>query len=110
MAIKMVEDVGAPVAVTAVDLITLEVAPDWNEWASYLMAVGGYVGGFLNFGGNFVKQIGVASLPLAARSIRDRIKGGASQRTPKERVKFRTREKVARSYQPEFEAVSPHAF
>lgn len=80
MAIRMIEDVGAPVAVVAVDLITLETMPDWNEWASYLMAIGGYVGGFLGFGGPFVKNIGVASLPLAARNIRERMRGGATRK------------------------------
>lgn len=89
MAIRMVEDLGAPIAVTAVDLITLETAPDWNEWASYLMAAGGYVGGFMGFGGPFVKQIGVASLPLAARNIRERMRGGASKKVAERRMNFR---------------------
>jgi len=73
MTIRMVEDIGAPVAVSAIDLITEKVAPEWNEWASYLMTAAGYVGGFMNFGGPFVKNLGVASLPLTVRAISKRI-------------------------------------
>ena len=107
MAIRMVEDLGAPIAVTAVDLITLEVAPDWNEWSSYIMAAGGYVAGFLGFGGPFVKNIGVASLALAARNIRDRVKGGAARRVGSSRLAFRpaAHAGIRQTVVPEFEDV-----
>ena len=106
--IKLVEDLGAPVAVTAVDLVTLEVAPDWNEWASYIMAAGGYIGGFMNFGGPFVKNLGIASMDWAARSLYQRVRGGMTKRT--HRKVFVPHRPVERSYQPEFESVAPHAF
>jgi len=108
MAIKIVEDIGAPAAVAMVDIVTTEVAPTWNEWASYIMAVGGYVGGFMGFGGPFVKNIGVASFPWAARNIYARIKGTTASRVSGRKVAFVPQ--VKRSYQPEFEAVAPHAF
>ena len=91
MAIKMVEDFGAPIAVTAIDLITEEVAPDYNQYAAYAMTAIGYIGAFLGYGGDFVKQVGVASLPLSARSIRDLIKGkaAASNGEVTKRINFR---------------------
>ena len=108
--IRMVEDVAAPAAVAAADIITLEVAPDWNEWASYIIAAGGYVGGFMGFGGPFVKNLGVASFDWAARNLYQRIKGTAvTTRVAKSRAVFKPAS-VGRSYQPEFEATAPHAF
>ena len=89
MAIRIVEDVVSPVAVSAVDMLTLEYAPDWNEWATYAMLAGGYVASALNFGGNMAKNIGIASLPLAVRSIRDRVKGGVSGKVSSRRLSFR---------------------
>jgi len=107
MKIKMVEDLGAPLAVTAVDLVTQETAPDWNEWASYIMAGGGYAGALMNFGGEFVKNVGIASLPLAARNIYARIKGG-SAKMASSRLAFRPAQKVSgirQTVTPEFEDV-----
>jgi len=77
MAIRLVPDVGAPLAVTAVDLITETTAPDWNEWAAYIMAAGGYLGSFTGWGGDMVKNVGIASFPWAAKKIYERVRGGA---------------------------------
>ena len=77
MAIKMVPDLGAPVAVTAVDLLTETAAPDWNEWVAYIMAGGGYLAGFMGWGGDFIKNVGIASFPWAAKKLYERMKGGA---------------------------------
>lgn len=87
MAIKMVPDLGAPVAVTAVDLITESYAPDYNEWAAYILAVGGYVGGWMGWGGDFTKNVGIASFPWAAKKLYERVKGGAG--SPARRMAFR---------------------
>ena len=76
MAIRLVPDVGAPLAVTAVDLITETTAPDWNEWASYIMAIGGYLGASMGWGGDMVKNVGIASFPWAAKNIYNRVRGG----------------------------------
>lgn len=80
MAIRVVPDLGAPLAVVGVDLITETAAPNWNEWAAYIMAAGGYVGGWMGWGGDFVKNVGIASFPWAAKKIYERVKGGASSR------------------------------
>ena len=69
MAIRMVEDIGAPLAVTAIDLIVEKTKPEWNTWASYIVAVGSYVGAWMGWGGPFVKNMGIASFPWAAKNI-----------------------------------------
>lgn len=81
MKIDLVNDIGAPVAVTAVDLITETTIPQYNEWAAYILAVGGYVGAWQNMGGEFVKNIGIASFPWAAKKIYERVRamGGTTQ-------------------------------
>jgi hypothetical protein len=78
VAIKFVPDMGAPVAVTAVDLLLEQFAPDYSKWATGIMAVGGYVGAYLNFGGDFVKNVGIASLPAFAKNLYDWATSGAS--------------------------------
>lgn len=88
MAIKMVPDLGAPVAVTAVKLITRSYAPDYQEWAEYVMAAGGYLGAWLGWGGDFVKNVGISALPGAAERLYDRVKGGASS-VARTRTQFR---------------------
>lgn len=75
MSIKIVADVGAPLAVVAVDQITKQYAPTYNEYASYGMAVAGYVMGALGYGGDFMKNLGIASLPWAVDKLATRIKG-----------------------------------
>lgn len=75
--IRVVPDVGAPLAVVAVDLLAESFIPDQAEYADYAMTVGGYLAGWMGWGGDFVKNIGISSAPLTARKIYDRIKGGA---------------------------------
>ena len=75
MTIRLVEDVGAPVAVVGIDLITETAAPAWNEWIAYIMAAGGYLGAFMGWGGPFMKNVGIASLPWAAKKLYTRVKG-----------------------------------
>jgi len=72
--IRPMEDLGSPAVVTLVDQITLEAAPEYNEWAAYGLTAIGYIGGFMGFGGGFVKNLGVASLPLTVRHIRERFR------------------------------------
>jgi len=117
--IKIIEDVGAPAVVTAIDMLTLEMAPDYNEIASYVMTGVGYVAGGLGLGGrsmqDFLTKVGIASLPLTARAIRERVKSPVSQRAGASRLALRPvassgiAHPVSRSYQPEFEKVSPYA-
>jgi len=114
--IKIVEDLGAPAAVALVNIVTKEVAPDWNEWGHYILTALGYGGAFLGFGGAFVKNLGVASLSGTVDHIYTRVKGGMTSRVPASRMAYRSipaspvHQPVQRSYQSEFEAVAPHAF
>jgi hypothetical protein len=75
--IRIVEDVGAPVAVAAVNIVTKQYLPKYNDWANYIMTVGGYVGAAMNWGGPFLKNVGIASFPLSAERIYDRVRGAA---------------------------------
>jgi len=69
MAIRVVDDVGAPLVVTVVDLVTQTSAPTWNSWANYAMTAVGYGAAFLGYGGQFTKNIGIASLPKTAELL-----------------------------------------
>lgn len=81
MRIDFVNDLGAPLAVTAVDLVTETVKPEWNEWAAYACAALGYGGSYMGYGGQFVKNFGIASFPWAAKKVYERIKGATSSGT-----------------------------
>ena len=122
--IRVIQDVGAPAVVTGIDIATLELAPTWNEWASYIMAGGAYLlsglGVIRGTGGEFVKNMGIAALPLAARNIYARVKQPVSQRAGAgaSRLAFRaasaaapvsTSNPVRRVFQPEFEPAGAHA-
>ena len=79
--LKLVEDVGAPVAVIAADMLTDSMAPKYNEWVNYGLTVLGYVGAVMDFGGGFVKNLGISAAPLSARALKARFsKTGTSAR------------------------------
>ena len=78
--IRLVPDVGAPLTVVAVDLVAESFLPAQAEYADYVMTAAGYLSGFMGWGGDYIKTIGVASLPLTARKIYDRVRGGAVTR------------------------------
>lgn len=119
MSIRIVEDVGAPAAVTAIDMLTLELAPNYNEMASYVMTGAGYIAGIFLKGkiADFMTSMGVASLPLTARAIRERVKQPVSQRVGAGAARLVLRHNasnpagapIGRSYQSEFEKVTPYA-
>ncbi len=75
MRINLVNDLGAPLAVTAVDLTTEATLPGWNEPAAYVLAGGGYLAAMQGFGGDFALKVGIASLPWAAKKIYERVRG-----------------------------------
>jgi hypothetical protein len=81
---KFIEDLGAPGLAIAVDLVTLDRAPQYNEIASYVMTGVGYVAGGLGFGGrtvsDFLLKLGIATAPLTARAIYSRVKAPVGQR------------------------------
>jgi len=70
--IRLAEDLGAPAVVAAVDIGTEKVKPEWNEYASYIACGLGYVLASMGIGGNLAKNIGIASLPWAAKHIATR--------------------------------------
>lgn len=100
-------DLGAPVAVAAVDIITKETKPEWNEYVSYGMAAAGYLSAVLGFGGEFMKQVGVAALPGAIANIYARVKSpAATERRASSRLSFApVRSRVGQTTFPELETV-----
>lgn len=75
--IRVVPDVGAPLTVAAVNIATRSVFPVQHDWFVYGMTAIGYVAAWMGWGGDFVKNIGVSSLPLTADKIYDRVAGAA---------------------------------
>lgn len=80
MAVRMVPDVGAPALVFGLDQLTKRAMPEYNEWITYIETVGGYLGAWMGWGGDFLKNVGVASLPATLNLITAKVAGGASQR------------------------------
>lgn len=93
MAIKMLPDLGAPLGVTAIDLLSETYAPNYNEWAAYIVAVAGYLGAWMGWGGDTMKNMGIAAFPWAAKKLYDRVKGGMTARPS--RMTFRRSAGVA---------------
>ena len=92
MSIRLVPDVGAPLAVVAVDLITETYAPQANEITAYVLAAGSYVAAGMNKGGDFVKNVGIASFPWAAKKIYHLIavSGNGQAKSPGNACLYRT--------------------
>ena len=105
--LNVIPDVGSPLTVVAVDLLAESFIPAQAEYADYVMTITGYLAGYMGWGGDFAKNIGIASLPLTARKIYDRVKGGTVTRM---KTRLTNRAQITRSYQPEFESTAPHAF
>lgn len=78
--IRIVEDVGAPLTVAAVNIVGRTTIPQYHDWLVYGMTIVGYVGAWMRWGGDFVKQVGVSSLPLTADKIYERVRGGVGSR------------------------------
>ena len=79
--IKLVEDVVAPVGVAAVDLIVDATQPTYTKWADYAMTVAGYGAALMNKGGDLMKNVGIASLPLSIKCLYAQVKSMASGTT-----------------------------
>lgn len=80
MAIKLVPDLGAPVVVFGIDQVAKRTIPEWSEWVVYAETLAGYLAGWMGWGGDFVKNIGVASLPASLNQITERVAGGAGSK------------------------------
>ena len=105
MTIRLVPDVGSPATVVAVDLLAESFFPAQAEYADYLMTAGGFLAGWMGWGGDYIKNIGVSSLPLTARKIYDRVRGGAAVTKVTRSTVNAVSRRVSRSYEPEFDAV-----
>ncbi len=105
MTIRMVPDIGSPLTVVGVDLLAESFFPAQAEWADYAMTVGGFLAGWMNWGGDYIKNIGVSSLPLTARKIYERVRGGAAVTKVTRSSVASVRSRVSRSYEPAFDAV-----
>lgn len=84
-------DLGAPVVVTAIDLVLESTAPTYTKWATGIMAVGGYIGNYADWGGDFIKNVGIAALPAFGKNIYDYVKGGMSAAPKSNALAFRSR-------------------
>ena len=75
--IRVVEDVGAPLVVFGADWATSGVTTaKYNRPIGIGLAAAGYIlGGWLGYGGAFMKNIGIASFPWAANAIKSYIEG-----------------------------------
>jgi hypothetical protein len=67
--IRLVEDIGAPVAVTVVTMVANQTLPQWASWINYAMTIIGYGGAYMNMGGDFIKNVGIASLPKSLEQV-----------------------------------------
>ena len=77
--INWVNDLGAPLTVTAIDLIVESTAPDWDEYAAYIVAGGAWLASSLGFlKGDFIKNTAIASTPWAAKKLYQRVRGISS--------------------------------
>lgn len=71
--IRVVSDIGAPLAVSAVNIVGRTTMPQYHDYLVYGMSALGLVAGYMNWGGDFVKQMGVSSLPLTVDKIYERV-------------------------------------
>ncbi len=103
MPIKIVEDIGAPVLVAVADIATKAMAPTWSKWTSPVLSIIGYGGAFMNMGGDFVKNIGIASLPKTLGVIYDMMAAPAVSRVARS---YSAVSRVAQTQVPEFQGTS----
>ncbi len=78
MGMQWTNDVGAPLAVTAIDLVVETVIPQYNEWAAYGTAGLAWIAansGFAKGNEQFVKNMAIAATPWAAKQAYRRIRG-----------------------------------
>ena len=82
--IKFTDDVVPPMLIAATDILTEKYAPPAaNRWIGVGLAALGYIaGGWMGVGGNFMKNIGIASAPWAYESLYLAITEGMTTRAP----------------------------
>jgi hypothetical protein len=73
--IRFVEDVVPIGIVAAADILTTEKQPAWNRPIGLALSAAGYVlGGLMGIGGNFLKNLGIASGAWGIESAYEYIK------------------------------------
>jgi len=90
-----VNDFVAPLTVTAIDLVVESVAPQWDEWAAYITAAGGYLAAWQNFNPDFTKNMGIAALPWASKKLYQRVMAMVSPTVSGRRLALRPSSRVA---------------
>lgn len=101
-----VNDVGAPVAVTVVDIVMDQTKPQWTEYADYGMVALGYGLNFMRKGNGFTDNLGISALPLALKKAYARVRGaGVSTLVRTNSLRTNSVQRIARSYEPEFRTV-----
>ncbi len=77
MGIKLVPDLAAPAVVGVADILMKKYAPTYEEYFCYGLTAIGYLVGGMNLVrgdmGDFLKNLGVASLPLTIDKIYSRV-------------------------------------
>lgn len=109
MSIKIIEDVGAPGLVAGVNIMlrqsTSEVmGQPLSDVATYGMTALGYLGAYLGWGGHnsdLLKNVAIASAPLAMEKMYDALKGGTVSGGVGQPVRMRRR--VSTYNAPEFD-------
>lgn len=110
MAIKVIPDVVSPVVVAAADILTNKYKPDWNEWVCYGLTAFGYIGAFMGLGrgemADFIKNLGISSLPLTAQHLYTKFAMGGSVGAPS-RLAFHPamRSPIRQTTVPEYETI-----
>ena len=102
--IRVVEDVGAPALVWGADWATsTATTAQYNRPVGIGLVAAGYLlGGWLGYGGNFMKNIGIASFPWAANAIKSYIQEGTVQSRVGHGVSVRAKQRVTRAPAPAF--------
>lgn len=81
--INLINDVGAPAAVTVVNIMARASTKTFGSMpvadiATYAMAVGGYASAYMGWGGKyqgFLKNVGIAAAPLAFEKLYNMMRG-----------------------------------
>ena len=96
--IRVVEDVGAPALVWGADWATsTPTTAQYNRPVGIGLALAGYViGGWLGYGGTFMKNVGIASFPWAANAIKSYIQEAGVESRVGRSVSVRTSQKIGR--------------
>jgi len=102
--IRVVEDVGAPALVWGADWATsTATTAQYNRPVGIGLAAAGYLlGGWLGYGGNFMKNMGIASFPWAANAIKSYIQEGTVQSRVGHGVAVRPTKRVSRYPAPTY--------